>query len=241
MKLDFRYAPARWQACIGLPDDPHKSIVGSDGGMYYDYGGGRFHDFRVRVRGDLESEGQEKPSEQELINPRVPVVSTETQRGGLRLCRRAWAGVPDCRDVDVWSRKRVDYLWLELENCGDAPQSGRIVLEIDSDRQLQVGEDRQQVRYAGQVQPFCRVWPRCAFYLPRPGEGSPAGQILAQPAPSVSLNWGRPDRPCDERFRHVLVGYGRPLEFTFAAESGKEYGVAFGLIESWQCEPLPIV
>jgi len=26
-KMDFRYAPKRWQACIGLPDDPHKSIV----------------------------------------------------------------------------------------------------------------------------------------------------------------------------------------------------------------------
>ena len=26
-KLDFRYAPKRWQACIGLPDDPHKIIA----------------------------------------------------------------------------------------------------------------------------------------------------------------------------------------------------------------------
>lgn len=234
LKVDFRYAPERWQACIGLPDDPHKSIVGSDGGMYYDYGGGRFHDFRVRVKGDLETEGQEGPVRQELIDPRVPVVVTDAQRGGLRLRRRAWAGVPEGKDVEVWSRKRVDYLWLELENCGTVRQSGRIVLEIDSDRQLRVDEDMQQVHYAKEQQAFCRVWPRCAFYLPRPTEESERPkQILAQPRPSVSLNWGRPNRPCDERFHHVLVGYGRPLEFTFPAESGKEYGVAFGLIESW--------
>ena len=29
--LDFRYQPERWQTCIGLPDDPFKTIIGSDG------------------------------------------------------------------------------------------------------------------------------------------------------------------------------------------------------------------
>ena len=36
--LDFRYQPDRWQTCIGLVDDPHKTMVGDDGGLYYEYG-----------------------------------------------------------------------------------------------------------------------------------------------------------------------------------------------------------
>ncbi len=61
--VDFRFAPYRWQTCIGLPDDPHKSIVGSDGGLYYDYGGGRFYDFKTRVLAQLDTRGRQRQSE----------------------------------------------------------------------------------------------------------------------------------------------------------------------------------
>ncbi|MHC4098521.1 MAG: hypothetical protein ACYSU3_20995 [Planctomycetota bacterium] len=74
-KLDFRYAPGRWQACIGLPDDPHKSIVGSDGGLYYDYGGGRFYGFGTRILADLETQGQKSKIEQSLWHPRISPLS----------------------------------------------------------------------------------------------------------------------------------------------------------------------
>jgi hypothetical protein len=56
-KLDFRYAPGRWQVCIGLPDDPHKSIVGSHGGLYYDYGSGIFYGFGTRILASLDTQG----------------------------------------------------------------------------------------------------------------------------------------------------------------------------------------
>ena len=234
LKLDFRYAPERWQTCIGLPDDPHKSIVGSDGGLYYDYGGGRFFDFHVRVRGDLETRGDEGPVRQHLMNPKVPVVITEKRYGGLWLRQRTWAQVPDGRDLTQWSRERVDYLWLEVENCCRTSQRGRIVLQIDSNSRLQVDRDMQCVHRVRGQRVFCRVSPKCVSYLPRAEqEGHPVQQILPQRPPSVSLNWGRPTRPCDERFRNVLVGYGRPLGFTFPVEAGREYCIAFGLLESW--------
>lgn len=234
LELDFRYAPRRWQTCIGLPDDPHKSIVGSDGGLHYDYGGGRFHDFRIRVRGDVETTGEAGPVRQHLAHPRIPIVVTEKQCGGLLLRQRAWAGAPQCQNLTQWSRERVDYLWLELENRSNTAQRGRVVLKIDSDRQLRLDEDMRQVRYADEERVFCAVSPKCASCLPDAGhEDNPTRQILPQRAPSVHLNRGRPDRPCDERFRHILVGYRRPLGFTFPAESGKEYCIAFGLIESW--------
>jgi hypothetical protein len=236
-KLDFRYAPKRWQACIGLPDDPHKSIVGSDGGLYYDYGGGRFHDFNVRILADLETEGVEGGINQQLLHPRIPVVKTEKQYGGLTLRQRVWARAPKVRGVEKWSKKRIDYLWLELENQGSTPQQGRIVLKIDSDKLLGVDKNMHRVFYAAEKQTLCVLSPDCDSYSPETSEeGKLIRQIFPQRLPSVSRNWGRPDRQCDERFRDVLVGYGRPLTFTFPAESGKEYHVAFGLIESWHKE-----
>lgn len=233
-KLDFRYASKRWQACIGLPDDPHKSIIGSDGGLYYDYGGGRFYDFNVRVVADLETEGNKGDIKQQLLNPRIPVVITEQLHGGLMLCQRAWAGAPKSRDVEQWSNKRIDYLWLELENRGNISQKGRIVLKIDSDKLLQVDRDMQHIHYAAGNHPFCMVSPKCVSYFPEaPEEGKPARRILPERLPSVSKNWGKPNIMCDERFCDILIGYDRPLTFTFPAEAGKKYCVAFGLIESW--------
>jgi hypothetical protein len=233
-KLDFRYASKRWQACIGLPDDPHKSIVGSDGGLYYDYGGGRFYDFNVRVVADLETEGNKGNIKQQLLDPRIPVVITEQQHGGLLLCQRAWARAPDSQAVEQWSKKRIDYLWLELENRGSKPQRERIVLKFDSDEPLQVGQDMQRVYNADGKRPFCMVSPKCVSYYPEASKDEKqARQILPQRLPSVSRNWGKPNEPCDERFRDILVGYNRPLTFTFPAEAGKKYCVAFGLIESW--------
>lgn len=233
-KLDFRYSPKRWQACLGLPDDSHKSIIGSDGGFYYDYGGGRFFDFNVRIVADLETDGGQGSIEQKLLDPRIPVVITEQQRGGLLLRQRAWAGAPKDREVEQWGKRRIDYLWLEVENRGNAPQRGRIVLKIDSDRLLQVDQDMQHVRYAADNRIFCVVAPKCMSYFPDASqEGKATRQIHPQRLPSVSRNWGKPNKPCDERFRDILVGYGQPLRFTFPAEAGKKYRVVFELIESW--------
>jgi len=233
-KLDFRYSPKRWQACIGLPDDPHKSIVGSDGGLYYDYGGGRFYDFKVRIVAGLETEGFHGDVKQRLLNPRIPVVITEQKHGGLLLRQRAWAGAPKGQELEQWSKKRIDYLWLEVVNLGSRPERGRVVVKIDSDKPLRVDQDMQRVHYAADKRTFCMVSPKCASYFPEASqEGQSSRQIVPQRLPSVSRNWGKPNRQCDDRFRDILVGYDRPLTFTFPAENGKKYCVAFGLIESW--------
>jgi len=167
-KMDFRYAPKRWQACIGLPDDPHKSIVD-------DYGGGRFYDFNVRVVADLETEGNKGDIKQQLLDPKTPVVITEQQFGGLMLRQRAWARAPESRTVEQWSNKRIDYLWLELENRGSSPKKGRIVLKIDSDKPLQVDRDMQHVYYAAEHHPFCIVSPKCVSYFPEASEEGKPG------------------------------------------------------------------
>ena len=96
--LDFRYQPGRWQACIGLPDDAYKTIVGSDGGLYYEYGkrGPEPYDngqgsFGTRVLAELQVEGEPRPCRQSLQDPRIPIVMTERERGDWLLHQEAWS------------------------------------------------------------------------------------------------------------------------------------------------------
>jgi hypothetical protein len=123
---------------------------------------------------------------------------------------------------------------VELENQGSKPQQGQIVLKIDSGKLLHVDKDMQSVYDAAQERTFCTVSPKCVSFSPKPSEeGKPVKRIRPGRLPAVSRNWGKPKKECDERFRDILVGYNRPLTFTFPAEGEKKYRIVFGLIESW--------
>ncbi|MGA2068772.1 MAG: hypothetical protein ABSG86_27640 [Thermoguttaceae bacterium] len=161
--LDFRYSPERWQACIGLPDDPHKSIVGSDGSLYYRYGGGKYYDFKVRVRPELAADGPAGKVRQRLLEPRVPLVISEQTRGGLTLTSEAWAAAPDAKGmtVDQWSRRRVDYLWLRLKNTGAKQAAGHVALEVDCPK-LSLAPDHATLAESGnRPRTFLGMSPPC--------------------------------------------------------------------------------
>ncbi len=67
---------------------------------------------------------------------------------------------------------------------------------------------------------------------------SPADtRLLIDHPPGLQRNWARPQVACDPRFRDILVGWARPLAFTYRVEPGKKYRVAFGLIEGYHAEP----
>ncbi|MHB1037725.1 MAG: hypothetical protein ACYC35_24675 [Pirellulales bacterium] len=160
--LDFRYAPPRWQTSICLPDDPHKSIVGSDGGLYYDYGGGAIEGFKTRVLARLEASGDRQKVRQSLRHPRIPIVETAEQVGKLLLTQHAWAAVSEPGPVDRWSAARVDYLRLRVKNTGQEPAEGRLVLQVDSPLALELNKDRTaliQPGASGKV--FCGFSPAC--------------------------------------------------------------------------------
>ncbi len=97
--LDFRYQPGLWQTCVGLPDDPYKTIVGSDGGLYYEYGkrGPEPYDngqgsFGTRVWAELQAEGKPGPCRQSLHSPRIPIVVTEREQADWLVHQQAWSG-----------------------------------------------------------------------------------------------------------------------------------------------------
>ena len=232
---DFRCAPYRWQTCTGLPDDPHKSIVGSDGGLYYDYGGGHFYEFKTRVLARIDTEGTSGKVTQRLHDARTPIVITEQDWGDLTLQQRAWARAPGAGDVEQWSKQRVDYLWLKMMNRGSRSATGRLVVQVDPRNRLVMDEqhtrlvDRQNagVTFAA-VSPACE---RADYAQP------PETRLLFDSAPGIQRNWANPQASCDPRFRDILVGWSQPLAFSYQVQAGKKYRVAFGLIEGYHSEP----
>ena len=238
--LDFRYAPQRWQVCIGLPDDPHKSIVGSDGGLYYNYGGGNFYGFGTRVLAGLETQGPRSKIKQSLWDPRIPIVITEQKIGGLTLRQEAWAGAPHIKSISQWSSRRVDYLWLRMINNNPRPQTGRIVLQIDSKDRLAINDSKTRLFKRGNSKKtFCIISPACSAFWPPDLSGNYISQtgIEVDHSPGINKDWAQPNVVCHRCFRDVMVGWNRPLVFTYRAKPNKKYRVAFGLIEGWHAKP----
>ncbi|MCX6907238.1 MAG: hypothetical protein NTY01_04255, partial [Verrucomicrobia bacterium] len=237
--LDFRYQPERWQTCIGLPDDPFKSIIGCDGALYYDYGksgsgnytlgGGRFG---TRLLAELDGEGEMTTKRQRLQGPRVPVVTTRHKQGALELQQVAWANAPKGKSVDEWSARRADFLRLTVANTGQAPAAAKLRLEAGATVSLELDGSRTRlVNDAGQT--FCWFSRPC-----KPVEAERVQSVVRSRHPvSVTRNWAKPNAPCAASFRHVMVGHRSPLAFEFAAEKGRKYVVALGLIEGWHPEP----
>ena len=232
--LDFRYAPYRWQTCIGLPDDPHKSIVGSDGGLYYDYGGGRFHDFRTRILASLDTTGAPGKIRQRLHDARTPIVVTEQDWGELTLEQHAWARAPQTAEIDRWSERRVDYLWLKMANRGTRAATGRIVVQIDPRHPVTVANNARLIDRRNPNVTLGAMSPSCAHVE---HATQPKSQLMLDHRPGTNRNWARPKIDCDRRFRDILVGWSRPLVLTCPAEPDKTYRVAFGLIEGYHPNP----
>ncbi len=136
--LDFRYSPLIWQSCIGLPDDIYKTIVGSNGNLYYDYRAGSytgygFDGFHTRVMASLAGEPSDATvTHQKLFDARTPVVITEKKIGNILLHQEAWAGAPQSENIEDWAPRRVDYLWLTLKNNGLRTESSQIILQVDT-------------------------------------------------------------------------------------------------------------
>jgi hypothetical protein len=237
--LDHRYPPASWQTCIGLPDDPFKTIVGSDGGLYYDYGksgpanyslgAGRFG---TRLLVSLVAAGPNGPVRQILHAPRVPVVTTVARCGALEMRQVAWAAAPAGATVDEWSSGRADHLWVTVTNAGAAPAAARLRLEAGATVSLRLDGARNRI-LAGDGRTLC------SFSKPFLPPAVPPGptNVASRHALSLNRNWAKPAMPCADSFRHVFVAYREPIEIDVACEPGRRYVVAFGLVEAWHKEP----
>jgi len=84
LSVDFEYTPKWRQTAIGLPDDPLKTLVGKEGGFYYDFVDsyceekgliGPYHLFITRI--GLVNPLSDGISEQTLSDPKIPIVHTQ--------------------------------------------------------------------------------------------------------------------------------------------------------------------
>lgn len=245
--LDFRYQPGRWQACLGLPDDPYKTIVGSDGGLYYEYGkrgpepyGNGQGSFGTRVLAELQAEGERGPCRQALHSPRIPIVTTEWEQGEWLVRQEAWSGALHGETLEARTPHRVDYLWLTVTNRSRQPRAGTVALHVGSTSRLQLDDSRERLVYEdAEPQIFCQ-FSRPSQPLAAGAETGDSGgrlRVEAKSGATVTRNWARPAVGCAACFRHVLVGFGQPLDFRFTAAAGRKFRVALGLIEGWHAEP----
>ena len=161
--LDFRYAAREWQTCIGLSDDPHKTMVLSDGSVCYDYHeGGYFGDYDVRLTAGIGADGERGSSSQRLWSPRVPIVVTEQHTGGLTLHQEAWAGAPRAAGVEEWARRRVDYLWLTADGADGGTGRDAVAIDLLSRKEYVVRFSNTEIADAEDPNRiFCRMSPSC--------------------------------------------------------------------------------
>ena len=137
--LDFRYQPGRWQACYGLVDGLHKSMVDSYGQLYYDFRKGDHH---TCILASLDAQGTTSKPRQSLLDPRIPIVITEQDTDNLVLHQELWANAPEGESIKQWAPHRIDYLWLKMKNRGVQAEKGRIVLTVELDFELVLNEDK---------------------------------------------------------------------------------------------------
>ncbi len=92
--IDFRFAPASSFSAICLPDDWQKSVVTNSGALGYDFGCGPYavpltevsvsiREFTLPVR------------RQFLDDPKIPIVTTQSETLGVVMTQQAFALIPD--------------------------------------------------------------------------------------------------------------------------------------------------
>ena len=227
-------------------DDPYKTIVGDDGGLYYEYGtqGPEEYNngqgsFGTRVLAGFVGNAQGGPLQQSLYSPRVPIVISERAYGQWLVRQQAWSNQMRGTGVTPTGADRVDYLTISACNQGTSADAGQVTLDVGSNKRLVLDQSRLHLLIDGRAdQVFCQFSVPCEP-LASEQQTQAAGKTLirADAAARVQKNWAQPKGECASCFQHVLVGFGQPLVFRVDVEPGSEREIVLGLIEGWHAEP----
>ena len=227
-------------------DDPYKTIVGDDGGLYYEYGKQGPEDyhngqgsFGTRVWAGFVGNAQGGPLQQSLYNPRVPIVISERAYGQWLVRQQAWSNPMRGTGVAPTDADRVDYLTVSACNQGASADAGQITLDVGSNKRLVLDQSRLHLLIDGRAdQVFCQFSVPCEpLASDRQGDAAEKPPIRADAAARVQKNWAQPKGECASCFQHVLVGFGQPLVFRVDVEPGSARQIVLGLIEGWHAEP----
>ena len=97
--VDFRYALPWWQTAICLPDDPDKTLVGKEGQLLFDFGGGGARNFGLCLQ--VEMTGGAKWVRQETVSARAPIVETWKDAAGVELLEETFVVTPKAGEMPV--------------------------------------------------------------------------------------------------------------------------------------------
>jgi len=102
--IDFRYAPATSWTCIGLQDDPFKTLVREDGALLYQFQRREFEKgwaFELVIEPGIQAARGPHTIEQTTETPRFPCVITRLRYARAELELRAFAHQDGDRRTDV--------------------------------------------------------------------------------------------------------------------------------------------
>jgi len=92
--IDLRHAPPRWKTLLSFPGDRQKTLVNERGALAYDFGPGPYAQPMTTVEVGVEGDTLQR-TDQQLLEPRVPVVITEHQSEAVHLRQEAFSVVLD--------------------------------------------------------------------------------------------------------------------------------------------------
>jgi len=183
--IDFRFAPRLWQATIGFPDDPKKSLVGQNGELRYGFVKGNLlvgmEDFWTVCSFSLAGMEDDHLMRQWLEAPHVPIVHTliERPRATLELTtfasRRASEGRVDNVLLEIRSKRGsvAAVPRIHIRTCGPMKQ-------ISGPPTIVVGDPKTNAPFLlgaklGPAGDFATFWEESGYtlYLPH-SEVSPA-------------------------------------------------------------------
>jgi GH15 family glucan-1,4-alpha-glucosidase len=141
--VDFRYAPPWWQTAICLPDDSDKMLVGKEGQLLLDFGGGGPRNFGICLA--PEAVGGSVWLRQQTLNARVPIVQTWKDANGVELFEETFVTPPkpgkEYRDLP----ERQAVMLLTFKNGTSLPATCRSGLRIQSPHAIRFAQAENSV------------------------------------------------------------------------------------------------
>ena len=129
-RVDFRYALPWWQSAICLPDDPDKALVGKEGQVLLDFGGGGFRNFGICLQPDII--GGAKWVRQQTISARTPVMQTWKDAAGVEVLEETFVVTPKIGEPPFLSDpKRRIIVLITLKNTTGTETVCRPALHIN--------------------------------------------------------------------------------------------------------------
>ncbi len=145
MRADFRCAPAWWQTAICLPDDPDKMLVGKEGQLLLDFGGGGARNFGICTQPEIA--GGARWLRQQTASARAPIVQTRKDAQGVEVLEEAFVVTATNAGGGLPERQAVILVTLHNNTAKNATRQP--LLRIQTPGPVVFNENDQEIE-AGQ-------------------------------------------------------------------------------------------